>query len=196
MLEVENIYDSVGTTSLETAVLYCQRCRTATSSWRIQRLKGYVNLGHILLSIQLFITILPRQEYYTVISCIMAEHVPRFFKTWHLIKFQSDYSYDPYVRHRNVGIIHICLISFFIGFVLDVNSSGTNLILFIYLEVCKPSHSVHKMEINKAKDFFFLSQIPELDLAIFYPANVWTVNWNGGRTVQWIIWINYFNTKG
>lgn len=60
----------------------------------------------------------------------MAEHVPCFFKTWHLIKFQSDYLYDPYVHHRNVGTIHICLISFFMGFVLDVNSSGTNLVLF------------------------------------------------------------------
>lgn len=72
-----------------------------------------------------------------MISCIMAEHIPNSFKNLIVISYLITHM----TYYWNVDIIHTYLISL-LGFVLGINSSGS----------FKPTHFVHKMEINQEKE--------------------------------------------
>lgn len=107
MLEVENIYDSAGTTLLDTAVLSHQRF-----SWVIQEIERIYLSGACFLFIQLLTTVLPRQEYYIILSCIIAECIPHLRHD--TIKYQSDYSYIG-LLHASQNYLHDpYIISFFL----------------------------------------------------------------------------------
>jgi len=116
MLEVENIYDSLGTIYLR------QHSYITKDSGQQLFPEGFGDWASTLTwgTFSFYLTI----YYYTIQARILYHNI--LHKDWtcsmlflrcDTIKFQSDYSYDPYGCHRNVGTLHICLIYLFMGFV-------------------------------------------------------------------------------
>lgn len=121
MLKVESIYHSVGTTLLEIEVIYQQRFRTVTFPEGFREWGSTLTRGTFsCCPTAYYYTIQERILYHNIFS-LMAEHDTCLFKTWQV---QSHCTKYPMTPHINLGFIHRGLISFFVWFLLNINSSN------------------------------------------------------------------------